>query len=247
MLMNLAKPQEQQYSLFDISKAYSVTFIKVAAIIKLLNIVFAVYKLIDSLTTLTLPPQYGNIMIKITILLEEIEHERSNVKQRIQSPDEVLSPVFVTWNFFQLYSSPHITYLQSSNETGDTLRPFFIVFQDSNRSLRLAKGSTLGYERRRRSPTQRLFQHWESQQTTEDFTISVGGNFQSGGIQTILRKRYELFVCSIMLNRSHAWEIMTNGELQSLNDQQCRQRARSANIIREKKLMIHEQQTFSQV
>ncbi|KAA6363888.1 MAG: hypothetical protein EZS28_040585, partial [Streblomastix strix] len=51
--------------------------------------------------------------------------------------------------------------------------------------------------------------------------ISAEGSLQPGGKQTILRKRYELFVCPTTLRCSHPWEFGANGELRSLDIKQC--------------------------
>ncbi|KAA6399824.1 MAG: hypothetical protein EZS28_004651 [Streblomastix strix] len=57
-------------------------------------------------------------------ILEEIEHERSNVEQRIPSPDGVLSPSLSDLEFSQPLSGFHNTQPQSSIETGDIFQPF---------------------------------------------------------------------------------------------------------------------------
>ncbi|KAA6360833.1 MAG: hypothetical protein EZS28_043640, partial [Streblomastix strix] len=57
-------------------------------------------------------------------LLEDIEHERPNVEQRIPSPVGVLSPGLSHLEFSQSLSSIHITQSQSSIETGDIFQPF---------------------------------------------------------------------------------------------------------------------------
>ncbi|KAA6391416.1 MAG: hypothetical protein EZS28_013052, partial [Streblomastix strix] len=57
-------------------------------------------------------------------LLEEIEHERSNVEQRIPSLVGVLSPGLSHLEFSQPLSCIHITQSQSTNEIEDTFQPF---------------------------------------------------------------------------------------------------------------------------
>ncbi|KAA6379263.1 MAG: hypothetical protein EZS28_025212, partial [Streblomastix strix] len=57
-------------------------------------------------------------------LLEEIEHERTNVEQRIPSPDGVLSPGLSHLVFSQPLSGIQITQPQSSIEIGDIFQPF---------------------------------------------------------------------------------------------------------------------------
>ncbi|KAA6370179.1 MAG: hypothetical protein EZS28_034294, partial [Streblomastix strix] len=58
------------------------------------------------------------------ILLEEIEHERSNVEQRISSHVGVLSPGLSQLEFSQPLSGIHITQTQSYIETQDTFQQF---------------------------------------------------------------------------------------------------------------------------
>ncbi|KAA6358671.1 MAG: hypothetical protein EZS28_045801, partial [Streblomastix strix] len=57
-------------------------------------------------------------------LLEEIDHERTSVEQRIPSPDGVLPPGLSHLQFSQPLSGIHITQPQSSIETEDTFQPF---------------------------------------------------------------------------------------------------------------------------
>ncbi|KAA6388061.1 MAG: hypothetical protein EZS28_016415 [Streblomastix strix] len=56
-------------------------------------------------------------------LLDQIEHERSIVEQRIQSPVGVLSPGLNHLEFSQPFSGIHITQSQSSIETEDIFQP----------------------------------------------------------------------------------------------------------------------------
>ncbi|KAA6370796.1 MAG: hypothetical protein EZS28_033676 [Streblomastix strix] len=62
-------------------------------------------------------------------LLEEIEHETSNVEQRIPSPVGVLSLDLSHLEFSQPLSGIHITQTQSSIETEDTFQPFLQYFR----------------------------------------------------------------------------------------------------------------------
>ncbi|KAA6309335.1 MAG: hypothetical protein EZS28_056532, partial [Streblomastix strix] len=62
-------------------------------------------------------------------LLEEVEHEISNVEQRISSPFGVLSPGLSHLEFSYHLSGIHTTQSQSSIETEDTFLTIFITFQ----------------------------------------------------------------------------------------------------------------------
>ncbi|KAA6392261.1 MAG: hypothetical protein EZS28_012210 [Streblomastix strix] len=132
-----------------ISKTYSVTSIRAAAITKLLKFNVSSVK-VDRFThhsdTASTVRQYydknNNVEAREVLgqteeeldneedeeqertLLEEIEHERTNVDQRIPSPDGVLSPGLSHLEFSQPLSGIHITQPQSSIETGDTFQPF---------------------------------------------------------------------------------------------------------------------------
>ncbi|KAA6379695.1 MAG: hypothetical protein EZS28_024776, partial [Streblomastix strix] len=133
----------------SISKTYSVTSIRAAAITKLLKHNVSSMK-VDRFThhsdTASTVRQYydknNNVEAREVLgqtekeldneedeeqertLLEEIEHERSNVEQRIPSPVGVLSPGLIHLEFSQPLSGIHITQTQSSIETEDTFQPF---------------------------------------------------------------------------------------------------------------------------
>ncbi|KAA6384048.1 MAG: hypothetical protein EZS28_020423, partial [Streblomastix strix] len=132
-----------------ISKTYSVTSIRAAAITKLLKHNVSSVK-VDRFThhseTVSTVKQYydknNNVEAREVLgqtekeldneedeeqertLLEEIEHERSNVEQRIPSPVGVLSPGMSHLEFSQPPSGTYITQTQSSIETEDTFQPF---------------------------------------------------------------------------------------------------------------------------
>ncbi|KAA6359778.1 MAG: hypothetical protein EZS28_044695, partial [Streblomastix strix] len=132
-----------------ISKTYSVTSIRAAAITKLLKYNVSSVK-VDRFThhsdTASTVRQYydknNNVEAREVLgwteeeldneedeeqertLLEEIEHERTKVEQRIPSPDGVLSPGLSHLEFSQPLSGIHITQTQSSIETEDTFQPF---------------------------------------------------------------------------------------------------------------------------
>ncbi|KAA6389906.1 MAG: hypothetical protein EZS28_014568 [Streblomastix strix] len=132
-----------------INKTYSVTSIRAAAITKLLKHNFSSVK-VDRFThhsdTASTVRQYydknNNDEAREVLgqteeeldneedeeqertLLEEIEHERSNVEQRIPSPVEVLSPGLSHLEFSQPLRGIHITQTQSSIETEDTFQRF---------------------------------------------------------------------------------------------------------------------------
>ncbi|KAA6368632.1 MAG: hypothetical protein EZS28_035841, partial [Streblomastix strix] len=132
-----------------ISKTYSVTSIRAAAITKLLIHNVSCMK-VDRFThhsdTASTVRQYyeknNNIEVREVLgqteeeldneededqertLLEDIEHERSNVEQRILSHVRVLSPCLNHLEFFQPLSSILITQTQSSTETGEIFQPF---------------------------------------------------------------------------------------------------------------------------
>ncbi|KAA6398535.1 MAG: hypothetical protein EZS28_005944, partial [Streblomastix strix] len=132
-----------------ISKTYSVTSIRAAAITKLLKHNVSSVK-VDRFThhsdTASTVRQYydknNNVEAREVLgqteeeldneedeeqertLLEEIEHERSDIEQRIPSPVGVLSPGLSHLEFSQPLSGIHITQTQSSVETEDTFQPF---------------------------------------------------------------------------------------------------------------------------
>ncbi|KAA6403728.1 MAG: hypothetical protein EZS28_000747 [Streblomastix strix] len=132
-----------------ISKTYSVTSIRAAAITKLLKHNVSSVK-VDRFThhsdTASKARQYydknKNIKAREVLgqteeeldneedeeqertLLEEIEHERSNVEQKISIPVGVLSPGLSHLEFSQPLSGIHITETQSSIEIEDTFQTF---------------------------------------------------------------------------------------------------------------------------
>ncbi|KAA6385608.1 MAG: hypothetical protein EZS28_018867 [Streblomastix strix] len=132
-----------------INNTYQVNFIRAATIIKFLkhNVSSAQVDLftLHSDTDSILRQQYdknNNVEVKEVLgqteeeldneeeeeqertLLEEIEHERSNVEQRISSPFGVLSPGMSHLEFSQPLIGIHITQSQSSIETQDIFQPF---------------------------------------------------------------------------------------------------------------------------
>ncbi|KAA6398223.1 MAG: hypothetical protein EZS28_006247 [Streblomastix strix] len=146
---DLSKAIRAAKQFVGISKTYSVTSIRAAAITKLLNYNISRVQ-VDRFThqsdTASTIRQYynknNNVETREVLgqtkqeldneedeeqertLLEEKEHERSNVEWRISSPVGDLSPGLSHLEFPQSLNSIHITQSQSSIEIKETFQPF---------------------------------------------------------------------------------------------------------------------------
>ncbi|KAA6380436.1 MAG: hypothetical protein EZS28_024038 [Streblomastix strix] len=229
----------------SISKTYSVTSIRAAAIIKLLKHNVRSMKVDkfthDSVTASTVRQYHdknNNVEAREVLgqteeefdneededqkrtLLEEIEHERSNVEQRISSPDGVVSLGLSHHEFFQPLSDIHITQSQSFIETEGTFQPFLQYFRiptelvdDQKAQLDAASAEevaglldSFNIERVNKQ-SKSLLSLQEVVYNPEEYKQFSGRNIG--------------FVCPTTLRCSHPWEFGPNGELRSLDNEQC--------------------------